>query len=402
MVAQLIKQADGSYEYVEAMAARKTEPLPSINLLSQVSTEAAKSLPVTDEFEAYEGVKKGGDELVSAPSITEQTEKITREIPGQVVFDEKTGQFITKKAKTIDLEYKPGKVTPESTELTSLQKVMSMQPMAGTGDAGLERAYSLIEQRQKLQEQQQKFQQYTQLAQVGMDAYSLVTGKDLGLKKLLSPIKFKGSSLTSMPIGTRGTTLGGAGTAGMLGYGVSGLLGGKPRQQKGAGVGSAIGMVAGGPIGAVIGGAIGHVIGCFSQDTPITMTDGATKSIIDIDLKDKIAVGGFVFALGKFLINDLYDYKGIKVSGSHMVNEEGIWKEVKDTKYGKSLGNNEHVVYTLGAEHRRILINNILFTDYFEVEEKDKIHEIGNEYFDNWRDHGVILNKENKRILNAI
>jgi hypothetical protein len=59
------------------------------------------------------------------------------------------------------------------------------------------------------------------------------------------------------------------------------------------------------------------------------------------------------------------------------------------------------VVYTLGTEHRRILINNILFTDYFEVEEKDKLHEVGNEYFKNWREHVVILNKENKRILNA-
>jgi len=131
------------------------------------------------------------------------------------------------------------------------------------------------------------------------------------------------------------------------------------------------------------------------------MADNTTKPIIDIDLKDNIAIGGPVFALGKFLINDLYDYKGIKVSGTHMVNEEGIWKEVKDTKYGKSLGNNEHVVYTLGTEHRRILINNILFTDYFEVEEKDKLHEVGNEYFKNWREHVVILNKENKRILNA-
>jgi hypothetical protein len=109
MVAQLIRQDDGSYDYVE------------------VDTRSKKTVaPDLTEFEAYEGAKKGGEDLISAPSITEQTEKIQREIPGQVVFDEKTGQFITKKAKTVDLEYKKPEITPESTEDTALQKVMSM------------------------------------------------------------------------------------------------------------------------------------------------------------------------------------------------------------------------------------------------------------------------------------
>ena len=45
------------------------------------------------------------------------------------------------------------------------------------------------------------------------------------------------------------------------------------------------------------------------------MTDGSKKKIIDIELKDNVAIGGFVFATGKFLVNDIYDYKNIKVSG---------------------------------------------------------------------------------------
>jgi hypothetical protein len=124
MVAQLVRQNDGSYDYVEVDT--RPKPLATTNFLSQVSTEAAKSLPVTNEFEAYEGAKRDREDLVSAPSITEQTEKITREIPGQVEFDEKTGQFITKKAKTVDLEYKKPEITPESTEPTALQKVMKV------------------------------------------------------------------------------------------------------------------------------------------------------------------------------------------------------------------------------------------------------------------------------------
>ena len=109
MVAQLVRQDDGSYDYVEVDTASKKTVAPDLT-----------------EFEAYEGAKKGGEELVSGPSIIKQTEKIQREIPGQVEFDAKTGTFITKKAKTIDLEYKKPEITPESTEDTALQKVMKM------------------------------------------------------------------------------------------------------------------------------------------------------------------------------------------------------------------------------------------------------------------------------------
>ena len=181
MVAQLVKQDDGSYDYVEVDTAKKTVA------------------PNLTEFEAYEGVKKGGEDLVSAPSITEQTEKIQREIPSQVEFDAKTGTFITKKAKTIDLEYKEPERTAESTEETALQKVMNMQSMGGTQDTGLEKAYELMEKQQRATEaltKAQTFQSYAQTAKAGFDIYNIATGKDLSIMKL--PIKFKGSSLTSM------------------------------------------------------------------------------------------------------------------------------------------------------------------------------------------------------------
>jgi len=113
MVAQLVRQDDGSYDYVEVDTAKKTVA------------------PDLTEFEAYEGAKKGGEDLVSAPSITEQTEKIQREIPSRVEFDEKTGTFITKKAESKYLEYKAPERTAESTEETALEKVMKMS--GGTG-----------------------------------------------------------------------------------------------------------------------------------------------------------------------------------------------------------------------------------------------------------------------------
>ena len=108
MVAQLIRQDDGSYDYEEVDTRKKA-----------VTSNIA-------EFEAYEGAKKGGEDLVSEPSITEQTEKIQREIPSRVEFDAKTGTFITKKAESKYLEYKEPERTAESTEETALEKVMKM------------------------------------------------------------------------------------------------------------------------------------------------------------------------------------------------------------------------------------------------------------------------------------
>ena len=117
------------------------------------------------------------------------------------------------------------------------------------------------------------------------------------------------------------------------------------------------------------------------------MADGTIKPVEQVYLGDKVAVGGKVFAVGRFLNNDLYDYKGVKVSGSHTVNEDGNWVRVEDSKHGKALGDDEHTVYVFGAENRRILINNILFTDYFEVNEQKKLMENEEDYFKNWKSY---------------
>jgi hypothetical protein len=140
--------------------------------------------------------------------------------------------------------------------------------------------------------------------------------------------------------------------------------------------------------------------GCFLKGTQVTMADGSTKAIEQVDLGDNVAKGGKVFATGKFLVENLHDYKGIKVSGSHMVSEDGNWVRVEDSKHGKALGDDEHTVYVFGAENRRILINDILFTDYFEVNEQEKLSE-GDKFFDNWKIHAKVDSDNNVNVLNA-
>ena len=156
-----------------------------------------------------------------------------------------------------------------------------------------------------------------------------------------------------------------------------------------------------GPTYGPHGGGGGGGGGCFLPNTPITMANGSTKPVKDVDIGDEVAKGGKVFATGKFLVDNLHDYKGIKVSGSHMVNEDGKWTRVEDSKHGKPLGDDEHIVYVFGAENRRILINNILFTDYFEVPEQKNLVKYGEEWSHEWREYTQKIEKQNVNILNA-
>ena len=385
MALQLVLDANGNYVYQDVKTSQS-------NITSK-------------DFEAYEGDTKttlatGGTNLGA------QTDKLIRELPGTLTtdVDPTTGEVTTKgRTQQVAIEQKPmgesaaSAVTPIN-PFDKVQSIINQTPMSGASAADKERIYKLIQDQQKLNQSAQKFDQITQTLDMGMRAYNMFSGKNVGTPPI-NPNVTPLTNIGNMPIGS--STVGTVGTAGAIAYGLGTAFKVKPKERTGMTAGAAIGTAVGGPVGGVIGGILGGVLGCFLPDTLVSMADGSKKKIIYIELKDNIAIGGFVFATGKFLITDLYDYKGIKVSGTHMVNEEGIWKEVKDTKHGKSLGNDEHVVYTLGTEKRRILINNILFTDYFEVEEKDKLREVGNTYFDNWRDHVTILNKQNKKILNA-
>ena len=141
--------------------------------------------------------------------------------------------------------------------------------------------------------------------------------------------------------------------------------------------------------------------GCFMPGTMVTMADGSTKAVELVDIGDEVAVGGKVFATGKFLIDNLYEYKGIQVAGTHMVKEDGNWTRVENSKHGISLGGDEAIVYVFGSEHRRIIIEDIEFTDYFELSEQQELVNHGEKFFSNWQDHDRQIHDKNVNILNA-
>jgi hypothetical protein len=140
--------------------------------------------------------------------------------------------------------------------------------------------------------------------------------------------------------------------------------------------------------------------GCFAKGTLISMADGTTKPVEDVDISDEVKLGGFVFATGKFLINNLYEYKGIQVSGSHMVFEDGKWLRVEDSELSKLITKDDTIVYVFGSENRRIVIDDVVFTDYFEVNEQEKLKQIGDSYFTNWKKDAKITSKSNLEVRN--
>ena len=125
---------------------------------------------------------------------------------------------------------------------------------------------------------------------------------------------------------------------------------------------------------------------CFLAGTPITMEDGSIKHIEDVQLGDIVKNGGVVGATAKLLSDDIYDYKGVYVAGSHAVKEDGVWMRVEDSKIGKPLNDgNMHVVYSLGVENKLLDIEGITFTDFFEADSQELLLKLQDRFpFETW------------------
>ena len=118
------------------------------------------------------------------------------------------------------------------------------------------------------------------------------------------------------------------------------------------------------------GGTIhGGTAGCFIKGTMIEMADGTEKEISLIKLNE-YTKGGRVDSTMQFLHQTIYDYKGVKVSGTHWVNEEGQFIEVENSKYG-ILTDQIELVYSLITSEHRIFINDIEFADYLQVSDEE-------------------------------
>lgn len=129
-------------------------------------------------------------------------------------------------------------------------------------------------------------------------------------------------------------------------------------------------------------GAGDSIGGCFIKGTMVEMADGTEKEITSISVGEETK-GGTVQAKMEYMPHRIYDYKGVKVSGSHWVLEDGQFTEVENSKHGVLTDMIEPVYNFMTSKHR-IFIKGVEFggfysqnPDYYEPyfkEEKIKIN----------------------------
>ena len=115
---------------------------------------------------------------------------------------------------------------------------------------------------------------------------------------------------------------------------------------------------------------------CFDPDTLVDMDNGSKKKIKDIVINDKIKGGiveGIIKASSKNI--DMYSYKGVIVSGEHLVYQNK-WIKVKESEYAKKINYKKNHIYCLITDSKLININNIKFKDYEEINDNKILIEI--------------------------
>ena len=102
---------------------------------------------------------------------------------------------------------------------------------------------------------------------------------------------------------------------------------------------------------------------CFDPNTLVQMAAGSEKKIKEIQLGDQTK-GGEVTGVFQFKASDeIHDYKGVTVAGSHYVKENGRFIMVQDSPISVKI-DKIPVVYSLDTTGRRIFIKDIEFADY--------------------------------------
>ena len=106
---------------------------------------------------------------------------------------------------------------------------------------------------------------------------------------------------------------------------------------------------------------------CFTAESMIKMADGRYKQISEIGLNENVFEGGPVYSCLKSISEDVYNYKGTKVAGTHAVLEDGKWIRIKDTKEAVKM-DGLFVVYNLSVPNHMLVVNDIIFADYDETD----------------------------------
>ena len=135
--------------------------------------------------------------------------------------------------------------------------------------------------------------------------------------------------------------------------------------------------------------------GCFVANTPIDMADGTQKAIADLRLGE-YTKGGIVQGIHIYGGAPLYEYNGVRVSGTHYVIENNRAIMVQDTSTAIKVPD-VYGLYTIDTSDRRIFSNGIEFADH----NGDKVII---DFFNNMKTdmhHGALVQEIEKQITAA-
>ena len=175
-----------------------------------------------------------------------------------------------------------------------------------------------------------------------------VTGQGVNTNPATNTVNPATSTISTTPTGDTYYSGGGTNNPNNQGGNTGGNTGGN---QSGPNSGAAGGMGEGGNNW------------CFDPNTLIQMEDGSEKKIKEMQIGDK-TLGGKVTGVVQFKPSDeIHNYKGVIVAGSHFVKEDGKFIPVADSPHSYKI-DIIPVVYSLDTTDRRIWINDIEFADF--------------------------------------
>jgi hypothetical protein len=112
---------------------------------------------------------------------------------------------------------------------------------------------------------------------------------------------------------------------------------------------------------------------CFVPGTKITMADGTKCLVEDIDLNMETESGGTVISIRRSSVDEnVFDYKGVRVTGYHAVFENGNWIRVKDSTHAIPVAY-RGVVWSVANNNHRLLVEGQIFADEIETDNYENL-----------------------------
>ena len=102
------------------------------------------------------------------------------------------------------------------------------------------------------------------------------------------------------------------------------------------------------------------------------------------------------------MADDIHNYNGVCVSGSHLVKEDEIWMRVKDAEGAILLENKTPTrVYIIGCENHILeTYNGDIYSDYFETHDAELLVNYQEDFMNYYCNREITKNDARKDILN--